>query len=106
MISALLGLAGALGPRRRRLHGPLQRARARRAADLWRGAPRRRGGSDDVAACQRCSALVWSPFGCAMAVAHGVIVAVMCILLYMGMRAGPSPSLCQSWRRIRLSCSP
>ncbi len=33
--------------------------------------------------------LIWSPIGCAIAVAHGLCVAVMCILLYMGMARGP-----------------
>lgn len=34
-------------------------------------------------------ALVWSPLGWAIAVGHGVSVAVMCILLYMGIARGP-----------------
>lgn len=33
--------------------------------------------------------LIWSPIGCAIAVAHGICVSVMCILLYMGMARGP-----------------
>jgi drug/metabolite transporter (DMT)-like permease len=33
--------------------------------------------------------LVWSPPGYALAVAHGIAVAVMCILLYMGIARGP-----------------
>jgi drug/metabolite transporter (DMT)-like permease len=33
--------------------------------------------------------LLWSPVGCAIAVAHGIFVSVMCILLYMGMARGP-----------------
>jgi drug/metabolite transporter (DMT)-like permease len=33
--------------------------------------------------------LVWSPFGCTIAVIHGVSVSVMCILLYMGLARGP-----------------
>jgi drug/metabolite transporter (DMT)-like permease len=33
--------------------------------------------------------LVWSPLGNAIAVAHGIAVAVMCILLYMGIARGP-----------------
>lgn len=33
--------------------------------------------------------LTWSPLGCAIAVAHGVSVAVMCVLLYMGLARGP-----------------
>ena len=33
--------------------------------------------------------LIWSPLGCALAVAHGIFVSVMCILLYMGMARGP-----------------
>jgi hypothetical protein len=48
--------------------------------------------------------LVWSPLGNAIAVAHGIAVAVMCILLYMGI-AVPSPSWCRSLPLIPLSCS-
>ncbi len=33
--------------------------------------------------------LIWSPVGVAIAVVHGLCVAVMCILLYMGMARGP-----------------
>lgn len=33
--------------------------------------------------------LAWSPLGYALAVAHGIAVAVMCILLYMGIARGP-----------------
>ena len=33
--------------------------------------------------------LIWSPYGCAIAVAHGISVSVMCILLYEGMARGP-----------------
>jgi uncharacterized membrane protein len=33
--------------------------------------------------------LVWSPLGCTIAVVHGVSVSVMCILLYMGLAKGP-----------------
>jgi len=33
--------------------------------------------------------LVWSPLGCAIAVAHGVCVSIMCVLLYIGMARGP-----------------
>jgi drug/metabolite transporter (DMT)-like permease len=33
--------------------------------------------------------LVWSPPGYALAVTHGIAVAVMCILLYMGIARGP-----------------
>ena len=33
--------------------------------------------------------LVWSPLGSGIAVLHGVCVAVMCILLYMGIARGP-----------------
>lgn len=33
--------------------------------------------------------IVWSPLGCVMAVLHGVSVAMMCILLYMGIARGP-----------------
>jgi len=37
----------------------------------------------------RGSELIWSPLGCAFAVIHGVFVAVMCILLYIGLARGP-----------------
>ena len=33
--------------------------------------------------------LVWSPYGCGVAVIHGISVSVMCILLYEGMARGP-----------------
>ena len=33
--------------------------------------------------------LVWSPLGVALAVAHGLSVAAMCVLLYMGIARGP-----------------
>jgi drug/metabolite transporter (DMT)-like permease len=33
--------------------------------------------------------LVWSPYGCGIAIAHGISVSIMCILLYMGMARGP-----------------
>jgi drug/metabolite transporter (DMT)-like permease len=33
--------------------------------------------------------LVWSPLGYVLAVTHGIAVAVMCILLYMGIARGP-----------------
>src|SRR5262245_66288640 len=32
--------------------------------------------------------LVWSPFGVAIAVLHGVSVALMCVLLYIGIARG------------------
>lgn len=33
--------------------------------------------------------LVWSPYGCLIAIAHGISVSIMCILLYEGMARGP-----------------
>src|SRR5512145_2050545 len=33
--------------------------------------------------------LVWSPLGIAIAIAHGISVATMCVLLYMGIARGP-----------------
>lgn len=33
--------------------------------------------------------LVWSPLGCTIAVIHGISVSVMCVLLYMGLARGP-----------------
>lgn len=34
-------------------------------------------------------ALIWSPLGIAIAIAHGISVAAMCVLLYMGIARGP-----------------
>jgi drug/metabolite transporter (DMT)-like permease len=33
--------------------------------------------------------LVWSPYGCVVAVLHGISVSVMCVLLYEGIARGP-----------------
>jgi drug/metabolite transporter (DMT)-like permease len=88
MIAALLGLASALG---------LGAAdfMARFSARVL-GAPLAYGivllvGAAGATAWALASgaALIWSPLGCAIAVAHGLSVAVMCILLYMAIARGP-----------------
>ena len=88
MISALLGLASALG-----LGAADFMARfSSRAlgAPLTYGAVLLVGAFGTTIWLLASGAeLVWSPQGCAIAVAHGVSVAVMCILLYMGLARGP-----------------
>jgi drug/metabolite transporter (DMT)-like permease len=88
MISALLGLGSALGLG---------------AADFMaRFSARALGATLNYAAVLLIGALgtslwllatgtelVWSPLGYGIAVAHGIAVAVMCILLYMGIARGP-----------------
>ncbi len=88
MISALLGLASALG-----LGGADFMARFSARA---LGAPLTYGLVLLIGALGTTiwflaggAELIWSPLGCAIAVAHGVSVAVMCILLYMGLARGP-----------------
>jgi drug/metabolite transporter (DMT)-like permease len=88
MISALLGLTSALGLG---------------AADFMaRFSARALGAPLNYAAVLLIGALgttiwllaagtefIWSPLGYAFAVTHGIAVAVMCILLYMGIARGP-----------------
>ena len=88
MISALLGLASALS-----LGGADFMARFSSRA---LGAPLTYGAVLLVGAVGATiwlfatgAELVWSPLGCAIAVAHGVSVSVMCILLYLGIARGP-----------------
>ena len=88
MISALLGLTSALGLGVADFMGRFS-ARAL-GATLAYGAVLLIGAVSAtlwlVASEQQ---LIWSPLGCAIAVAHGVCVSVMCVLLYMGMARGP-----------------
>jgi drug/metabolite transporter (DMT)-like permease len=88
MISALLGLASALGLgaadfmarfSARALGAPLNYA-----AVLLIGAL-----GTTIWLFAAGTELVWSPLGYVLAVAHGIAVAVMCILLYMGIARGP-----------------
>jgi len=88
MISALLGLASALGLgaadfmarfSARALGAPLTYA-----AILLIGAV-----GTTIWLLATGAEFVWSPLGYAIAVAHGIAVAVMCILLYMGIARGP-----------------
>jgi drug/metabolite transporter (DMT)-like permease len=88
MISALLGLASALG-----LGAADFMARFSSRA---LGAPLTYGVVLFVGAVGATiwllasgAVLVWSPLGCTIAVVHGVSVSVMCILLYMGLARGP-----------------
>ena len=88
MISALLGLASALG-----LGAADFMARFSSRA---LGAPLTYGVVLLVGAAGATiwllasgAVLVWSPLGCTIAVVHGVSVSVMCILLYMGLARGP-----------------
>jgi drug/metabolite transporter (DMT)-like permease len=88
MISALLGLASALGL------GVADFMARFSARSL--GAPLTYGGvlldgavATTVWVVATDPPLVWSPFGCGMAVAHGLAVATMCMLHYMGLARGP-----------------
>jgi drug/metabolite transporter (DMT)-like permease len=88
MISALLGLASALGLGVADFMGRFS-ARVL-GATLAYGAVLLVGATGaTVWLLASGQHLVWSPVGCAIAVAHGLCVAVMCILLYMGMARGP-----------------
>ena len=88
MISALLGLVSALGLGAADF---MARSSARAlGAPLTYGAVLLLGAvGTTIWLVVTGAPLVWSPLGCAMAVAHGVSVAVMCILLYMGFARGP-----------------
>jgi uncharacterized membrane protein len=88
MISALLGLASALGL------GAADFMARFSTREL--GAPLTYGvvlliGAVGTAlwALVAGTPLVWSTSGCAIAVIHGICVAVMCILLYIGIARGP-----------------
>jgi len=88
MISALLGLASALGLGIADFMGRFS-ARAL-GATLAYGAVLLVGATGATLwLLASGEQLVWSPTGSAIAVAHGVCVSVMCILLYMGMARGP-----------------
>jgi drug/metabolite transporter (DMT)-like permease len=88
MIAALLGLAAALGLG---VADFMSRFSARAL-----GAPLTYGGVLLVGTVGATlwvlvsgAPLVWSPFGCTVAVAHGLFVALMCMLLYTGLARGP-----------------
>jgi drug/metabolite transporter (DMT)-like permease len=88
MISALFGLASALGLGAADFMG--------RFSSRALGAPLTYGAVLLVGAVGTSiwwlasgAVLVWSPLGCTIAVVHGVSVAVMCILLYLGLARGP-----------------
>lgn len=88
MLAALFGLASALGLGIADFMGRFS------ARDL--GAPLAYGcvlliGAVATTIWMQAAAvpLVWSPLGCAVAVAHGVSVALMCMLLYAGLARGP-----------------
>lgn len=88
MISALLGLASALGlgtaDFMARFSARALGATLTYAVVLLIGAV-----ATTVWVFAAGAELIWSPYGCAVAVAHGISVAVMCILLYLGMARGP-----------------
>lgn len=88
MISALLGLASALGlgtaDFMARFSARALGATLTYAVVLLIGAV-----ATTIWVLVTGAELVWSPYGCAVAVAHGISVAVMCILLYEGMARGP-----------------
>ncbi len=88
MISALLGLASALGLGAADFMARFS-ARAL-GATLAYAAVLLVGAVGTTAWLLASGAeLVWSPLGSGIAVLHGVCVAVMCILLYMGIARGP-----------------
>lgn len=88
MISALLGLASALGLGAADFMARFS-ARAL-GAPLTYGAVLLLGAvGTTIWLAVTGVPLVWSPLGCAIAVAHGISVSVMCILLYMGFARGP-----------------
>jgi drug/metabolite transporter (DMT)-like permease len=88
MISALLGLGSALGlgaaDFMARFSARALGATLNYAAVLLVGAV-----GTSVWLLATGAELVWSPFGYAIAVMHGIAVAVMCILLYLGIARGP-----------------
>ena len=88
MISALLGLASALGLGIADFMGRFS-ARALGATFTYGAVLLVGAGAATIWLLASGQTLVWSATGCAIAVAHGVFVSVMCILLYMGMARGP-----------------
>jgi drug/metabolite transporter (DMT)-like permease len=88
MISALLGLASALGlgtaDFMARFSARALGATLTYAVVLLIGAV-----GTTVLILVTGAELVWSAYGCAIAVLHGISVSVMCILLYEGMARGP-----------------
>ena len=88
MISALFGLASALGlgaaDFMARFSARALGATLNYAAVLFIGAV-----GTTIWLLAAGTELVWSPLGYTIAVVHGIAVAVMCILLYMGIARGP-----------------
>ncbi|HXV23235.1 MAG TPA: DMT family transporter [Alphaproteobacteria bacterium] len=88
MISALLGLASALGlgtaDFMARFSARALGATLTYAVVLLIGAL-----GTTVLILVTGTELMWSPYGCGVAVLHGISVAVMCILLYEGIARGP-----------------
>jgi drug/metabolite transporter (DMT)-like permease len=88
MISALLGLASALGlgtaDFMARFSARALGATLTYAVVLLIGAV-----GTTVLILVTGAELVWSAYGCGIAVLHGISVSVMCILLYEGMARGP-----------------
>jgi len=88
MISALLGLASALGLGIADFMGRFS-ARALGATLTYAAVLLVGAAAASIGLLASGEPIIWSAMGCAIAVAHGVFVAVMCILLYMGMARGP-----------------
>lgn len=88
MISALLGLTSALGLGTADFMARFS-ARALGAAPTYAVVLLIGSVATTIWVVVSGAELVWSPYGCAIAVAHGMSVSVMCILLYEGMARGP-----------------
>jgi drug/metabolite transporter (DMT)-like permease len=88
MISALLGLASALGLGVADFMGRFS-ARALGATLTYAAVLLVGAAAATIWLVASGEPLIWSASGWAIAVAHGVFVSVMCILLYMGMARGP-----------------
>jgi drug/metabolite transporter (DMT)-like permease len=88
MISALLGLTSALGLGTADFMARFS-ARALGAAPTYAVVLLIGSVATTIWVVVSGAELVWSPYGCAIAVAHGMSVSVMCILLSEGMARGP-----------------
>jgi drug/metabolite transporter (DMT)-like permease len=88
MISALLGLASALGLGTADFMARFS-ARALGAALTYAVVQLIGALGTTVLILVTGAELVWSAYGCGIAVLHGISVSVMCILLYEGMARGP-----------------
>lgn len=88
MISALFGLGSALGLGTADFMARFS-ARALGAALTYAVVLALGAAATTVWVVAAGTELVWSPYGCGIAVLHGISVAVMCILLYEGMARGP-----------------